>query len=204
MPIEFHPNKRRTMLIDHSRGLWKWNHRFHTLFVAASIIQLLVTSSSTSMEVILACVGVSIQISSTIFIHEEENKFTETAQLCNAIFQFDNLYPSSRKSPRTLKDMGNFIMLYCMLVSTNILPIGYVYGLHLINPCKVSLVGNQLIPECNKSPANSNLIDITVKGIVMLLNHWLWLTTICSGTFIVSVVCTMSVSSIQKFIGRLA
>lgn len=213
IPIEFHPQVGTTTLVDNSSSiLWKWNHRFHALWVATSVIQLQVTSNKTTMEGILAAAGVALQIASLILIHEERRKSVETAKLCNALFHFENIYPSGRKHPRTLNEIGSMILLHCMLLSPTVLPVGYVYGLHLMNPCKVSLVGSWLIPECNDGLSLSNTIAIVVKFTVIprniqgiiLINHWLWLTTVCSGTFIVSVVNTLSVSNIQQLIERLS
>lgn len=202
LPIEFHPTKKRTKLVVKPGWMWKWNNRTHAFWVFASLTQMLVINSKTPLEGVLAWLGVCMEISTLIFIHEERKKAVEIPLLCNAIFDFDIIYPSSRKHTRTLNDEGSMILLYCMVISPTILPIGYVYGLHLMNPCKVSLVGSRLIPECNENISLPIPIGIAVKCGVFIVNHWLWLTSICSATFVVSVVNTMSVNSIHRFIER--
>lgn len=77
-------------------------------------------------------------------------------------------------------------LLYCscifaMFITWFALPIMYSYGLHWINPCKPSLAGYWLLPECHfrlhEKFGNGLLIgvlDTTLKVVIMLANHWIW------------------------------
>lgn len=70
---------------------------------------------------------------------------------------------------------------YIIYISTFVVPVAFIYGLHSINPCKPSLAGYFLLFACQDTRNAAN-IDSTIYKIVshfmqfclLLLNHWFW------------------------------
>lgn len=67
---------------------------------------------------------------------------------------------------------------YCLYVTAVTLPVIYVYGLHIIDPCKPSLVAHFLLQGCavhdNQVDWMSYIFNQVVKFAILLLNHWIW------------------------------
>lgn len=68
---------------------------------------------------------------------------------------------------------------FCMLYAYALFPLLFlvsfvcVYGLHAYNPCKATLLGYWLLPECHSQSFNL-FVNFAVKFVVLLTNHWIW------------------------------
>lgn len=175
IPIKFQSAAKKTELNAKPGLRTNWNTRLHAIFVAIMIIQGFLQDTNLSLEGVHLWLGVLIHIFSRVFMQEQEKKGHEIAHFCNSLFQFDEANRASQlqqnRAPFRLKLI--MMMVYCIVISTLGIPLGFVYGLHWFNPCKVSLVGYWLIPECqlfNLSFIKSNL---SIKLVIMLVNHWM-------------------------------
>lgn len=66
------------------------------------------------------------------------------------------------------------IFAYSLLPIICFFPILFVYGLHMLSPCKTSLLGYWLLPEC-RSCNYSALINGALKLTLFFCNHYIWL-----------------------------
>lgn len=202
IPIKFFPRFRRIMLSSKSASRTKWNHHFSSVLVAILIVQWIHNDQKLSSDGLVTWISLSILITSQIFIQQEKSKMHEIVQFCNGLFQFDEIYPITGKGSRIpLKIKINMVMVYCMSLSAVAFPPGYAYGLHWWSPCKSSLVGYWIIPECSLIQC-PKFAETLIKCVVLLINHWLWSLSMHGGTFCVAVLNTMCVSTIHQFIQR--
>lgn len=200
IPIKFHSISRRTELTFKQSAKIRINIRFHTVLVIIVIIQALLKNNKFSLQGVQVWVGVMIQFFAHVFVHEQVKKGQDITNFCNALFQFDEIYGTMQLMENRVPFRIWLIMImgYSIVISTIAIPLGFVYGLHWMNPCKASLVGYWLLPECY-----GRMSTFSIKLAMMLLNHWMVSMSIHSAGFLVSVLTTMSVGSIQQFIQRL-
>lgn len=82
------------------------------------------------------------------------------------------------------------VLLYCkqMPLSGITIPFAFIYGFHYFQPCRPSISGYFLIPEClsvDNSLAYFGTIGAKLgKLLVFLWNHWAWTTGLHAGTFV--------------------
>lgn len=199
--IQFNRKSRKTELTINPRDKTNWINRLHAIFVIVVICQAVVKNSEFSLQGVHVWVGVLVQIFTHVLVCEQEKKGQEIAHFCSALFQFEDMYPTTpakqHRVPLPMKLIT--VMVNCIMGSTFIVPFGFVYCLHWINPCRASLVGYWFLPECHERKS-----ILPVKLVIMLLNHWMISVSFNSAAFTVCVLTTMSISSIQQFIQRFA
>lgn len=84
--------------------------------------------------------------------------------------------------------------------------IGFVYALHWNGPCKASITGFWLIPECHPilgwSTINSRCYkgigNFTVKIVVLLINQWSWSFAMSTTGFSAIVLLMMSTITLKE------
>lgn len=211
LPIKFHPASRKIELLlkRSTKSKMYWSNRFHAILVITLIIQAFVQSQKLSLEGVHVWLGVLIHIFSHVFVHEHVKKIEEIALFCNAIFQFDDIYggTSVKQKRATFRIKLIMMLVYCIVISTFAIPLGFVYGLHWFSPCRASLIGYWLIPECfgmeRIFSAYFPKSILSIKLIIMLLNHWMVSISIYSSAFSLCVLTTMGIGSMQQYIQRL-
>lgn len=83
-----------------------------------------------------------------------------------------------------------------------VIPILLVYGLHWTSPCKPTMIGFFLIPECsNSAEVFSGLWwNFLVKCAVYLVNHWSWTAAMCGVLYCISVYPALCALSFGDFL----
>lgn len=113
----------------------------------------------------------------------------------NGLAQFHSIYSKHSNSSKgknvsqklTLQNMLFWGAIFGLFFTCYLLPVAYAYPLHWMNPCKPSLSGYWLLPECHKfegslfkysenvsSQLFEQIFGILLKIIIMMINHWLW------------------------------
>ncbi len=103
-------------------------------------------------------------------------------------------------SSRLLVNILLYILVPMVLVSSAIFPLLFVFGLHLINPFKPSLVGYFVLPECHHGlHSQISVVQIMlgffVKAAAFVGNKWVWFFFGAHGVVFVIVtvhiICTL-------------
>lgn len=87
----------------------------------------------------------------------------------------------------------NLLSAYWFYVTIFGFPVMFVYGFHWTEPCKPTLIGYWVLPECNQ--LFSNCGDFLWKLMVFGFNHWLWsfgMVALFLGISGVQILCTMT------------
>lgn len=103
-------------------------------------------------------------------------KATEVCQYINGIFQLANTFrPMNLKSKYPLIIRINVVYAYVTCYFYTTFPMCTVYGLHWMQPCKSSLIGYWILPECSDNYlGNWSGAYNVLKILVFLLNHYMW------------------------------
>lgn len=97
-------------------------------------------------------------------------------------------FPKPRSCLNVQMRRFSFITLSGLLFAYSLFPLfvflglGCAYGLHLFNPCKTTLLGYWLLPECYNGHFNP-FVNFVTKVIVFVTNHLIWSYTL-SGIMI--------------------
>ncbi len=119
----------------------------------------------------------------------------------NGVVQLSKLtkkVSGSKSSPSTL--ITKLDLAFAKTLTPNIAayPVFFVFGLHWLSPCKPSLAGYFIIPECTtnfQSGYENSLSNILVKFVICLMNSWSWTAGLfCAGfcTAGIVVLCNLS------------
>lgn len=205
-PIKFSHNSRKARVVKSPEKIFKVRHRISVLLVILFSTQCIFNQYKSPVGSIVTTISLNVLIVNQLLILEHRRKAIELVQLFNCIFQFEQLYPG-RKQPETLRSKLNKLIVYSMAMSAIGLPLGFVYGLHIMGLCKTSLVGYWLIPECCGGENGLKfhlpiLFKFPMKLIVFLVNNWMWSMTMHSATFTAGVPSTMGVCSIHLIVRR--
>lgn len=100
------------------------------------------------------------------------------------------------ESKNSLIKKLDFVFAAIFAPNVSIYPFVYVFGLHWFTPCKPSLAGFPLIPECSHfDNVDVNWMWNEVKFAVCLANHWSWTAGVFSVAYCVAgflVLCVLS------------
>lgn len=171
------------------------------------ILQLLLKREGTPTEDAISGLLLSILLITWAHIHELRNKPAEIEYLLNTVFHLNSTLPETNGQGHTsLGIKVNVIFGYSALATGFLMPVGIVYGLHLVNPCKSTLVGYWLIPKCNGQLWAPHLardaINVAVNFFLLFVNHWMWTLATFAGSFVAAIFLTFSVRAIHQFISR--
>lgn len=114
-----------------------------------------------------------------LLIHMEALR-SHAGELClyvNGLLKFpnNNSFGSQTSFKKlSILDKLNIVFAYILPPMTMLLPICFVYGLHLLNPCKASLLGYWMLPEC-QSCGGRTVFGRIIKSVVIVCNHALWM-----------------------------
>lgn len=114
----------------------------------------------------------------------------------NGIVQICRKTKPFRKSHNSLIRKLNFAFAYTLVPGCAVMHFIYIYGMHFISPCKPSLTGYKLIPEChsfeNEFVAGFfHIWSLPIKLIILGLNFWALGLGVYMATFVVSGVITL-------------
>lgn len=149
------------------------------------------------LAVLLCCVS-HVQVGRT--------KTAEMVVLLNALLQFDSIHKDKVvvRRFRSIRDRMNILFVQSIILSVVVVPIGYVYGFHWMQPCKPSIVGYFVIDECHSWPMAKSLFQKTwdklAKICVFMLNHWMWSYGLHGAAFCTCAFLTITTSRIRSFI----
>lgn len=99
----------------------------------------------------------------------------------------------------------NQAVSYGLIISVVIFLPTFVFGFHLITPCKPSLMGYWLLPECwsTKIPTvNNNPIYFLPKLFIMLVNYWIIAFGLNAGCFAASFLMILCTIKLQENLRR--
>lgn len=135
-------------------------------------------------------IGISLIEFVTVGVHMQalSNKSAEIILYVNGLLRFIKKFPRARCQKRiTLIEGLNMFLASGMYLSGIIGTAGLVYALHWNNPCKASLLGYWLLPECSGLDVESTLIANLTKIFVLLGNHFIMCFGSLAITFVVGV-----------------
>lgn len=204
IPIVFNSNKSKEASVRHVGTITHLKRDVTNTMVIIFILQVFLKKAD-PMEGFLAFIGLSFILVCQASAVEQRKKGKDMVLFFNELIHFDKKYPSAVKQRQTFTIIGIYIMAHCLIVTSHALPAGFVHGLHWFRPCKMSLVGYWIIPECHGITVQDGfplLIRHLPKVAVIMLNHWFWSMLIPAGTLSVGVLHAMSVESIHQFIER--
>lgn len=153
-----------------------------------------------AFAILSACPGL-------IFILNCHKHCSEIIQFINGIFQFCEKYQSKSQYSLPLVDLSvvsklNLCTAYSLTLVLMVVPIAFIFGLHMIRPCLPSLVGYQLIPNCT-AVENFNfdsLLQIILKLAILTLNYVIWMIGNSATAFSVSILLIIGPLSTISFI----
>lgn len=203
IPIKYSVSSRQVTLLTNSTDSNKWKHQISTLLVALAFQQWAINDNKLSQEVAVAGLSLVILIVCQIFIRQEMLKKHEIVHYCSGLLQFHEKHSTylEIEIKASLLIRINTLVAHAALISAVAIPLVFVHGLHLLNPCKPSLVGYWLIPDCSKAHM-PRFIKPLVHCLVIILNHWLWSVNVHGGAFCIGVLMTMGVGAMHQFILR--
>lgn len=207
IPIKFDSNSKIVSLRKKSGRASEWRRNIATFFVLLLSTQCIFKEKESPAEGVLAWIGLSMMLAGQAYIAEVTSKSSEIVLLSNSLFQFDSLHPATAKPGSvSMRNIMDLAIVYGTFISAVGIPIIFVQGLHWMNPCKASLSGYWMIPECTGISANPSLfygvINFLLKFLVIIINQWIWSLSAHAGLFSVAVFNTMCVSSIRQFTQR--
>lgn len=186
--------------------LFYW--RFATFLVAIYILQYQFKQGDTPSEAAVSKILIIMILVSWTLVYEIRNKSTEIEYLLNSLFHVHSILPGTmQRAEIPLGIRINIIFAYAAFATGYLAPIGIVYGLHWRNPCKSSLIGNWLIPQCCGHFLAPGLpydvANSTMEWVILLINHWMWTFWGFTASFVSAILLTFSVRAIHQFISRL-
>ncbi len=87
--------------------------------------------------------------------------------------------------------------LFAILLPPNIVlvPFIYVFAFHWYSPCKPSLLGFFLLPECYTNGERFYISNILIKTVICVVNTWTWVVSCLCATYCISgflVLCVLN------------
>lgn len=209
MEIKFDPYSRQVRLVnEHStNSISQWRLYLSVLLTLTYASQCCLAKSSTQIETVLVWVSLAILLLQEAGVFDIRNKHGEFRDFINIFFQLDSIVPGKPKEGRTpFVIMVNLAVIYAMILSAILFPIGFVHILHWMNPCKPTLLGYWVIRKCYTKTDAANIaetvVDFLSQFIVTLAYHWLWSFTYHGGLVIVTVMQILAMISMRQLIQR--
>lgn len=180
---------------------------FFIFLVALILIQYLQKEVISSMESVQFWLSISCHFCCTCQIFIMEAKSGEIKLYVNSLYKFHYTHQAfMAKRPPVLQARVGILLAKCLTISILILPVFFVYGLHWVKPCKVSLVGYWVLRECQATDGRATNLPgwslNCVKLAVFFLNHWMWVFGLHGSTFGVTVISTLAIVCLRDFIER--
>lgn len=206
--IRFYPEHNRVLIENKpiSKYLSIASTCISSFMAIIYLLQCLLNKKDSSTESVVSWVFLMLLFVGLAYLHELRRKPNEIVCLLNSLFQLNSFIPGEIiQEKKSLEVTMNIAFVQCDLITAIFLPIGFVYGLHLGNPCKASLVGFWGIHNCaevqTKNCAN-HIINLIIKCVIFLLNHWMWSLAMHAGTFGVCSFITLGVRAVHQFLLR--
>ncbi len=120
-------------------------------------------------------------------------------QISKSIKEMENEFLESKNS--LIKKL-DFAFAAVLAPNVSIYPFVFVFGLHWFTPCKPSLAGFPLIPECSNLDTftGSWMWNAAVKFAVSLANHWSWTAGVFSVAYCSAGILVLCVLSFGDFV----
>lgn len=161
--------------------------RDKSYFATATIVLLLIQGFYESINspyedfkrVIIPWMLIIISIAGIFYLYVCKTKAAEIAELVNAFIQFDKMYPrvAKRFCELPVGQILGLAMTTAIFFSQIVVPIGAVFGFHLIDPYKPSLEGYWLIHESDNQSERSiftKCISIVIATFLLIYNYRIW------------------------------
>lgn len=208
LPIQFDPASKSVHLVS-AFGLQSFPRKLqcliYTLLVILMGLQCYFKKGNSSMENAFDWISLAFMLTGLSYFLELQRKSSEIVLYINSLFQFDLEHPfAGRLRQMSLRTKGNIALVYGLIISCFIIPIGATYGLHWINPCKATLVGHWSLHECRHDDLvqKCHAACFVTKVMIFLLNHWMWSISLFAACFIACNVHILSMIAIQQFLQR--
>lgn len=207
--IRFHPNLEK-VLFGSECNPWsklEWRYYFSIFLATGFAFQCALKNRMNPIETVTAWLCLIMLVAGQCYVIELRRKATEIRDCVNALFQLDRIIPGeSKEEGSSIVIVANLAFIYVSIPSAVVLPIVFVYGLHLMHPCKPTLAGYWIIRECYSNKASENLmqvsIDFLLRSGIFLVSHWMWSLSVHAGVIFVCLIQSLFVLSIQQLIGR--
>lgn len=153
-----------------------------------------VKSSQTNMyQRIISWFSFFLLTIATYDVHEIQQNLNSLIIFLKAIFDLQQKSSTKyRFSELLLNEKLNRTFALMALCTAYVFGPLFVLGFHYLNPCKASLIGNQLITECQTDiylpkPIYLHLLNSFKKLTVFILNIWIWHFTTNAAILTVSI-----------------
>lgn len=157
-------------------------------------------NGSNSQQLVINWMLLAMIVPCTFHLQFCKLNASELAAFLNALIQFDKMYPKQPKtfSEMKLQDLLGVVILKAAPVTQVVVPLGAVFGLHLMNPFKASLGGYWLIPDPNTVDKiiNGKIPAIVIKFAVLLYNYWIWNFMLTMALFVVIILHYLCITTL--------
>jgi len=154
-------------------------HTICTVVIAAQTVYEIINSNNNSISTLETALLLTILLSNNFYLQLASKYKSEIVLYVNGLF------PQTSKKNK-ISDIPSFIeacnvfFTWGICLSAKSFP-GFVVGLRLFDPCKGSLLGFWMLPECNP---NTNWIKIT-KVPIFVVNFLMWEFGMRTGIFVI-------------------
>lgn len=188
--------------------------RAHLIFIVTLAIQAGFPPHTLSHEDrLMGLASLFCNVGAGMYLQAGTAKSTEVVGLINGILKFAMDYSLPEQSiteRKTVKMIDKVNILVAKLTWLTCISLGALIGIgfHLSNPCKPSLAGYLILPEClARPPSNSFLwavINKILKAFIFTLNWWLISVATTINAFIFGGVQIVGVLTLRDFLRRFA
>lgn len=188
----------------HSRLEFRWY--VYLLTTIMSCAQYYVYKPLASLEeTVLFWMSLASHLSFLCYNYVNETKTAEITLYLNSLYEFESLYKNviPTYSEKSFQTKMGLLWVNCGIASLMVAPLFIVYGIHWINPCKISLLGFWMLDNCQ--PKKDHFVMIPkklVKLLVFLGNHWMWAFGIYGTLLGVLVINTLTIICLYEIVGR--
>ncbi len=119
----------------------------------------------------------------------------------NGIIQLSKSVPNRKKDNSMIKKL-DFAFAACLTPNVAVDPLLFAFGLHWFSPCKPSLAGFLLIPECssNYEDGTNTTWNILAKFVICAANQWSWTAGMFCAGYCTAGILVLGVLSFVDFL----
>lgn len=153
----------------------------HRIAILTLIAQEIINNRVGQFSRILNWMALLVLTSYNIQLQICNESCEEIVAYVNGLFQFvDRMSGQWTQRKRRFTEQMNLLFGYFMPPTVIIIPVGYVYGLHWLNPHQSSLIGYWILDQWQ---FDKQIEFFLLKITILLFNHWVWSVAIFAGAF---------------------
>lgn len=127
------------------------------------------------MEIIVFCVTVESLIVANFYVITCQLHAATMCKFTNGLMAFNKMLNSAIKMKPGLTQIVNVAFAHGIYMTVILVPLLLVFGFHWQNPCKPSIFGNWLIPECiGLAGEYWSYVTVPIKMFILSSNYLWW------------------------------